>query len=334
MFNPGGFRLVVRRGPQPNQVYELNKDRITLGRDITNEITINDPECSRHHCRLTRGQGGYTLEDLGSTNGTFVNGRRLTGAHPLNPGDLIGLGETVTLAYEANVGAAQVQAPAAASPFGAAPDPASYSGGTSASPAAPVAPRPELYEQASPTPSAPPAYYAQAQPYFPPQGATTSSPSYYSASQQGARGNRGCGLLIGCGILFLVAIASLIVGIIVVDSPLDNIPLVADGVGAIPLPGSNVDNVEKYLEAMGSCNPDAADYVCSQEQSSIPSTSAETGGACPIKIEDITCKQDGSDVTCTYKVVSGESSEEMEQTFNIRNGKVCGTVFFASGTSE
>jgi hypothetical protein len=100
------FRLVVRRGPQPNQVYELNKDIVTLGRDITNDITINDPEVSRHHLRLTRGAGGFTLEDLGSTNGTFVNGQRLTGARPLRTGDMVGLGETVTLAYDASSRAA------------------------------------------------------------------------------------------------------------------------------------------------------------------------------------------------------------------------------------
>jgi pSer/pThr/pTyr-binding forkhead associated (FHA) protein len=106
MQSTDNFRLVVRRGPQPNQVYDLNKDIITIGRDITNDITINDPEVSRHHLRFTRGAGGFTLEDLGSTNGTFVNGQRLTGAKPLNNGDMLGLGETVTLGYEMARGAA------------------------------------------------------------------------------------------------------------------------------------------------------------------------------------------------------------------------------------
>jgi pSer/pThr/pTyr-binding forkhead associated (FHA) protein len=81
MQDSSSFRLIVRRGPQPNQIYDLNKGIITLGRDITNDIVINDPEVSRHHCRLTQGGGGYTIEDLGSTNGTFINGQRLTG-HP------------------------------------------------------------------------------------------------------------------------------------------------------------------------------------------------------------------------------------------------------------
>jgi hypothetical protein len=100
MQSSGSFRLVVRRGPEPNKVYELDKDVMTIGRDINNDITINDPEISRRHCRFTRGGGGYTLEDLVSTNGTFVNNQRLSGARPLSSGDIISLGETVVLAYE------------------------------------------------------------------------------------------------------------------------------------------------------------------------------------------------------------------------------------------
>ena len=141
------FRLVVRRGPQPNQVYELNKDIVTLGRDITNDITINDPEVSRHHMRLTRGAGGFTLEDLGSTNGTFVNGQRLTGARPLRDGDMIGLGETVTLGYESGAGVQPGYAPvdpglpmtAPASPMSRpAPSPYAPQSGPSVAPQAPV----------------------------------------------------------------------------------------------------------------------------------------------------------------------------------------------------
>lgn len=96
----GGFRLIVRRGPQPNQTFDLNKDVITLGRDITNDIVINDPEVSRQHLRLTRGTNGYNIEDLGSTNGTFIGGQRLSGIRPLQRNENISLGETVTLAYE------------------------------------------------------------------------------------------------------------------------------------------------------------------------------------------------------------------------------------------
>lgn len=105
MQGSGSFRLIVRRGPQPNQIYELNKDSITIGRDINNEIVINDPEVSRNHCRFTRTAGGYTLEDLGSTNGTFINGQRLTGSRPLAGSDMIGMGETVTLGYESTLSA-------------------------------------------------------------------------------------------------------------------------------------------------------------------------------------------------------------------------------------
>jgi predicted component of type VI protein secretion system len=94
------FRLIVRRGPQPNQVYELTSEVTNLGRDITNDIVINDREVSRHHLRFMRGADGFTIEDLGSTNGTFVNGKRVTGATPLKNGDMVGLGETVTLQFE------------------------------------------------------------------------------------------------------------------------------------------------------------------------------------------------------------------------------------------
>jgi predicted component of type VI protein secretion system len=92
-------RLVMRAGPQPGQTFVLDQDSLTLGRDPGNEITIGDPQVSRQHARITR-QGGLTvIEDAGSTNGTFVNGLRLAGPHTLTDGDVISLGDAVTLSY-------------------------------------------------------------------------------------------------------------------------------------------------------------------------------------------------------------------------------------------
>ena len=117
------FRLVVRRGPQPNQAFEISKDLTTLGRDISNDIVLNDRETSRHHLRLTRSGDTMTIEDLGSTNGTFVNGKRVSGITPLQNGDMIGLGETVTLALEAYSSPTPPPMPAAPAPMPAAPAP-------------------------------------------------------------------------------------------------------------------------------------------------------------------------------------------------------------------
>ncbi len=315
MYN-AGFRLVMRRGPQPNQIFELNKDIISIGRDVTNEITINDPEVSRHHCRLTRGPSGYTLEDLGSTNGTFVNGQRLTGARPLSPNDLVGLGETVTMAYDvgSGVGSGAPASPPAPAYSGVPPD----TGPTGPSGAMPPAqqfsppqppPTPGYYEQQPPQPVSPYAAggYPQASPY------TYTDPPSVPRS-------RGCGLWIGCGVIIILALIFIIVGIIVVDSPLDDIPLVSDVADAISLPGTSVDNTEKFYEALNSCDLDEAEqYVCSDQQDAIGSLS---GNCVSNQFANISCEKDGNDVTCTF--TSG--GDQIEQTINIQSGRVCGIV--------
>lgn len=112
------FRFIVRTGPNPGTVTELTKEVSLIGRDVTNDVVVGDAEVSRQHARVTRTPGGYVLEDLGSTNGTFVNSERLTTPRVLNPGDLIALGETVTLTFDALApeAAATVASPAAESP--------------------------------------------------------------------------------------------------------------------------------------------------------------------------------------------------------------------------
>jgi pSer/pThr/pTyr-binding forkhead associated (FHA) protein len=94
------YRFVMRQGPTPGQVIELAKSNLTIGRDISNDIIIVDPEVSRTHVRLLLEAGRYRIEDLGSTNGTFINGQRLMGPHVLTLGEQVNLGDNVQLIYE------------------------------------------------------------------------------------------------------------------------------------------------------------------------------------------------------------------------------------------
>jgi pSer/pThr/pTyr-binding forkhead associated (FHA) protein len=71
------FKLSIRQGPRPNLVFELDADSYIIGREAGNEIVIEDPQVSRRHAQLTRQGTSYLVEDIGSTNGTYVNGKRL-----------------------------------------------------------------------------------------------------------------------------------------------------------------------------------------------------------------------------------------------------------------
>ena len=63
---------------------------ITIGRSSQNEVVLLDPNVSRHHCQIIlHDDGHYSIADFGSTNGTFVNGRRIQGETVLNPGDVV-----------------------------------------------------------------------------------------------------------------------------------------------------------------------------------------------------------------------------------------------------
>jgi len=145
------FQLIMRSGPTPGAAFTLEGDQMTVGRDSTNEIVINDAEISRRHARLTFQGGKYVLEDLGSTNGTFVNGQRLAGPRVLKAGEVVSFGEQIVLVFEVNsvdAGATMVSPRAAAVPSLSRPitppppPPAEYAGSIPASPA-PVASVPE-----------------------------------------------------------------------------------------------------------------------------------------------------------------------------------------------
>lgn len=146
------FQLIMRSGPTPGAAFTLEGDQITIGRDSVNEIVINDAEISRRHARLTFQGGKYVLEDLGSTNGTFVNGQRLAGPRVLKAGEVVSFGEQIVMVFEASnfdAGATVVSPRAAAVPsvqrpvMAPPPPPAEYVGSVPASPA-PIAPSPGL----------------------------------------------------------------------------------------------------------------------------------------------------------------------------------------------
>lgn len=87
-------KLVLINPDSPDQEFELAKANISIGRALTNDLTLDDARISRLHARLDYGEKGVTLEDLGSSNGTHVNGTRIERV-TLIPGDVIEIGNQV-----------------------------------------------------------------------------------------------------------------------------------------------------------------------------------------------------------------------------------------------
>jgi hypothetical protein len=85
--------LAVTRGPLAGQVFDLSPASATsLGRSKTNDLVLDDVSVSSQHCRIRPEDAAFVLLDLKSTNGTFVNERRVT-SHKLAEGDVIRVGE-------------------------------------------------------------------------------------------------------------------------------------------------------------------------------------------------------------------------------------------------
>jgi len=168
-----GSWLVMSQGPQPGQTFMLDRDWLSIGRDPSNDIVINDPQVSRQHARVTRQGQMVVIEDLGSTNGTFANGVRLTGPHVLSNGDVIGLGDGVTLTYYEVGIAADIAETVVGRPGSAVPP--SYEEGVPV--AAPKAPA------STPTPSQmPPTVLPGASDTTPPPPAAQQIPPAYTLS--------------------------------------------------------------------------------------------------------------------------------------------------------
>jgi DNA-binding NtrC family response regulator len=109
--------LLTVRGPTgPPVTYRCDADLVAIGRDPSNDIVLRIPSVSRYHLELRRAPRGWLAADLGSRNGTAINGRRLVGQEPLRPGDLLEIGP-VELVFDAESGGAVEElAPARAVP--------------------------------------------------------------------------------------------------------------------------------------------------------------------------------------------------------------------------
>jgi hypothetical protein len=94
------YRLIIQTGISRGTEFPLEKAELFIGRDLNNDIVISDPEVSRRHARLVLTGNTYAIEDLGSTNGTFLRGQRLTAPVVLTPGEVITFGENMQLKYD------------------------------------------------------------------------------------------------------------------------------------------------------------------------------------------------------------------------------------------
>ena len=91
---PSGRQLVCLQGPLASQSFAFTRNDLTIGRERDNDVVIDSLTVSRHHARLVAGPQGITLSDPGSTNGTWVAGRRVT-AYALDENDTFQIGPCV-----------------------------------------------------------------------------------------------------------------------------------------------------------------------------------------------------------------------------------------------
>jgi FHA domain len=98
---PGRLVVVKSADLDEGEDFALNSSQLTIGRGLRNDIAISSDEyASARHARFEPRQDGVWVQDLGSTNGTYLNGVRLEHPRLLTPGDVVRVGET-DLRFEA-----------------------------------------------------------------------------------------------------------------------------------------------------------------------------------------------------------------------------------------
>ena len=142
-------RLQFASGSQQGQAADVAGDRFLVGRGSDCELTLADGEASRRHALLQpQVDGTVVLEDLGSTNGTFVNGRRISGPVTLRGGERVRIGDTELNFLDGVAPQTQQPSPATAPPPpGAAAAAAAAGGGAGAAAAGSAPPTPSRIER-------------------------------------------------------------------------------------------------------------------------------------------------------------------------------------------
>ncbi len=86
-------KLTLLLGRRTMQVYDFKQPSIVIGRDDGVDVLIDNPSVSRRHAEIRLGDDGWEVEDLGSSNGTFLGGTKIQGPQAIGLGDEIGFGK-------------------------------------------------------------------------------------------------------------------------------------------------------------------------------------------------------------------------------------------------
>ena len=86
-------KLTLLLGRRTMKVYDFKQESIVIGRDDGADVLIDNPSVSRRHAEIRLGDDGWVVEDLGSSNGTFIRGAKIQGPQRLGLGDEIGFGK-------------------------------------------------------------------------------------------------------------------------------------------------------------------------------------------------------------------------------------------------
>jgi len=204
-------KLTVRESPSSEKEYPLGEGAVVLGREAFNDIVVYDAEVSRRHAQISLQEGRYIIEDLGSTNGTFVNGRRVNSPVPLHNGDVIEMGEAARIIFSST-----------ADPVGetvARPDEVPELDKTMADPAGMGNWQPELAPvEGTATPVLAEVEPLAAAQVSPPVGGTPTGTPQESVPPPAEEKRDNRRYLIGCGCLFLLAVVGCAATVFLLDA--------------------------------------------------------------------------------------------------------------------